>query len=582
MGPGAEVLPQRSAVKKFSDLLPEIRDSLPALPDLNARVEAIAGLDGRLPLALGLRCLSIRQQAALQVLGPRTEYHPAPSRPSEPALRLGMRSYGRLVLEPSPLFDEGDIEFGWIPVGAAEQARIDALEAGLRRRHQEAQAEVDGFLGALGPEQLGEVLGTVAFMVDHTDPVLIYVDESVYTLFGRHNNLLEERKTGGSRFLFSELPKSPPSQWSRDDRTFIACMYWMKRAGLRGEEFNGAQMGPLELHPFMDQRIRALAKALGRETPSLGTLDLASKAELAGGMKEEAREGHVVSRWVQGLNFYKEERLIPKRELQGGVAALDQALSGYLRHSAGIEWQGGDLSGVFSRWLALALDGQAVSRNPSSMHPVEDMVHFLVEQAIEIVGADIAMSRSLRNYRNLMRIHDQRLPQEACDWPITDYFCCVVPSAGMKRGLQGRPGLMFTVLNAVSHRMNYNSWHYVPGHFDLAAVPKDRHFYFPPRMPDTAEWSSLHHAGHVLATVLYSIRSPGAVRYGGKDWFGLYDLRLMRQAGEPFTQDHLKTSVKVTAYLGALYQALMDHQAAGGPAYAVRAFDKDWFQRVYP
>ena len=35
-------------------------------------------------------------------------------------------------------------------------------------------------------------------------------------------------------------------------------------------------------------------------------------------------------------------------------------------------------------------------------------------------------------------------------------------------------------MSAISKRMQFNHWHYIPGHFDQAQLNVDRHFYYPP------------------------------------------------------------------------------------------------------
>ncbi len=572
-------------VERFADLLPDIRARLSALPDLEARVDCVVSFGGRLALDLGRGSLSLRQKAALQVLGSRQDFATDEGlflSGRGGGLRLGMRSYGRLVLEQSPAYGPGDMDFGFLPLSDQELARMAEAEEALRGPYRLACLELESQLEELSPQELAQLLGTVKDMVDHIDPVLIYVDEATYTLFDRHNNLIKERNTGGPRHLFSALPGLAPAQWPHSDQVFTACMHLLKEAGLRGEEFNGRQLGPLELDAFLDAALERLSLAL--EAPLLERpKGLLAKARLHKELKEAARKDHLIVRWVQGLNFYKEERLLPKKDLPRRLEALDEALAGYFQDSAGLTWQRDEsLDQIFSQWLVPALGGEARSRRPESLHPVEDMVHFLVEQAIAMVGADMGMSRSLRSYRKLAEVHDGRRHREACLWPITDYFCCAVPSPAMRQALSSRPGLLFTVLNAVAQRMNYNSWHYMPGHFPAEDQPAGRHYYYPPRMPDTAEWSNLHHAGHVLANVLYSIRSPGEVRYGGKDYWGFFDLRLMRQRGQPYSREDLKAAVAATGYLKAFYQALMDASAAGLGEMEVSAFDKNWYQKNYP
>src|SRR5258708_19538858 len=99
-------------------------------------------------------------------------------------------------------------------------------------------------------------------------------------------------------------------------------------------------------------------------------------------------------------------------------------------------------------------------------------------------------------------------------------------------------GRLAKVLTGCSVRMQFNSWHYMPGHF--VQEPAPHHYYFPPRMADTAIWSDQHHAGHVMAAVRHSIRSPPPLKYPNPPSFGLFDLPLFLSTAVPFTPPHLR------------------------------------------
>ena len=98
-------------------------------------------------------------------------------------------------------------------------------------------------------------------------------------------------------------------------------------------------------------------------------------------------------------------------------------------------------------------------------------------------------------------------------------------------------------------------------------------------MPDTAIWSDQHHAGHVMAAVRHSIRSPAPLRYGDRTYFGMVDLRLFRTRGGHYNRRDLCKAMKYTEYLRCVYQAIADLAASGERQIVIRAFDKKWFER---
>lgn len=205
------------------------------------------------------------------------------------------------------------------------------------------------------------------------------------------------------------------------------------------------------------------------------------------------------------------------------------------------------------------------------------MIVFLVRYAARISGSDIAMSRGLRDPERLAMLGQDAFCREASSWPATDYYCCALPSGVFQAKTEAFGPVLFTILNSISKRMEYNSWHYTPGHFSTSAVPPDRHFYLPPAMPDFAQWSNQHHSGHVMSNVMYSIRSPGGLTCGGRILPGVFDLRLMCQTGEPYGLDDLAEAVAFTGFMGRFYQAVLDHVIANRLDFRVRAFTKGWY-----
>ena len=55
--------------------------------------------------------------------------------------------------------------------------------------------------------------------------------------------------------------------------------------------------------------------------------------------------------------------------------------------------------------------------------------------------------------------------------------------------------------------------------------------------------------------------------------------RLMRREGPPYTQVELVRAREFTAYLRAIYQALVPRHEAGKAIPAIKAFSKDWYAK---
>lgn len=563
----------------FQHILLELKESVRDCPTFGAAAEKILTFDGRLPLRLGIKSLSARESAALELLRGRRDFvlseRPAAPRP---AVIFGVRSYGRLILGSEPVLGEGDLIFGHVPVGEEERARIAEAEALASRKLAADAAEIDQSFSTLTAQQLDEVVTAVEFMVDHVDPVLIYVGDATFSVFGKHNNLLDKR--GCERYLFECLRRKPYGEWGGCEKVFIYCMYWLRQAGARAEEFNGLQLNLDELHRYLDGAARTFDAAATPQPPPPGDA-VPDRAARVSGLKSGAREGFIIYRRINGLTFHKEESLLKKSEVAADAVPLPWRVREYLARAWDVNPERyATLYELFSDWFSKSASGGA-NRHPEKFTPAEELMHVFVAGAVEELRADIGMTRCIREPARIKIISDALRCAEACAWPISDFYCCVVPSEELRARARGDGPPLAVVLTAVAKRMEYNSWHYLPGHFSPDLVPDGRHFYFPPAMPDLTEWSNQHHTGHVLANVLHCIRSPGPLTYAGRDFPGFLDIRLMRQEGEPFTLEDLKRAIVYTRQLKEFYQAMLDYACGLGAPFKITAFTKAWYEEHY-
>jgi hypothetical protein len=286
-------------------------------------------------------------------------------------------------------------------------------------------------------------------------------------------------------------------------------------------------------------------------------------------------------RWVNGLNFYKEERLYPRQHLRLGMTALHEGWTTHLAHAWGLHASRHEsLDALFDACIARMAEHRFVSDDPE-LNAVERMLKTIVDCAIDVTGSDVGMTRGFRDLSVWQQAFREKRYDAACAWPTTDYYCGVFPSRPFEARFESTPEHLFRILYACSGRMQFNSWHYMPGHCPRDSVPASRHFYLPPRMPDTAIWSDQHHAGHMLAEVRYSIRSPAPIEFDGHVYGGMVDLRLFRQRGEPYRDDELFVAMSFSDVIRAFCQSLSDHLVRGGVPLRITAFDKEWFKRYY-
>lgn len=558
----------------FATLLEEIKTKIPRTDRLARIVSSVLTLGRRQPHTLSLRSLTARQLALLELMGDTIPEWTPPSLDCQGAIwHIGVWNYGRIFL--ADMLPEGHdySVFAWLIV--PNEISIE-IEARTQRANAEAagyEQDLEAFFAGVTEAQKREMVESVRDGIDHTDPVLIYVDESTFTNFGPYNNLL--RKPGA---LLERLADTPLADWRPDEKRFVGCFYLIRQAGMRGEEFNGLQLTPRTLHHHFDGRFQHYCELLGvREQGWPETL--AGKAKRLAAMRTEVSRDYILCRWVNGLNFCKAERHIPRTAVRQSIEELPADIREYIEKTYGQQVSSfKSFEELFFACVECASEISPEAENGSTrlMNGVERLLERIVISAIEATSSDIGMTRGIRDIRRWQQKLDEQSYVEIGEWPTTDYFCGVFPSAEMKKRLPD-PSRLAKVLTACSVRMQYNSWHYMPGHFAKELAP--HHFYFPPRMPDTAIWSDQHHAGHVMAAVRFSIRSPAPLKYRDRTYFGMVDLRLFRRTGVRYTRRELCQAMKYTEYLRCVYQAITDMSASGKRHIAIRAFDKAWFEK---
>jgi hypothetical protein len=153
------------------------------------------------------------------------------------------------------------------------------------------------------------------------------------------------------------------------------------------------------------------------------------------------------------------------------------------------------------------------------------------------------------------------LPELVAALTPKDFFCCIVGTAVLSRRFGSR--LTSDVFRAVQARMQFNRWHFIVGNFPRNAVPDDRHYFYPPTMPDLAEWVDQFHGGHIRAAVRYSIRSPGPeiletpLQISGHGFRGFYDVRVVRIDGTPFAVEDLRLVRAHNAWMGQIWRTIL-------------------------
>ncbi|MHA6757959.1 hypothetical protein [Streptacidiphilus sp. PAMC 29251] len=414
--------------------------------------------------------------------------------------------------------------------------------------------------------------------VDRVETVLIYSGRQVFSRSDAGTStLLRDR-------LLEDLADEPLDRWSMAERLFVVAVHLLFIAGrsVRFEEFNGRQLSASGLRTWLVSTWRSYAHAVARDIPT----DLTGRAfeTLAHEVAELSTEVNM-SEWVRfrrisGMTFAKNEVLVPLPLLERTHAALPEQLVDFAERTLGMPIERAATGEEAVHRMVLSIMSEQPARSGALL---ERLLAAVVRAAVVDLDADYGMSSAVRDMRRL-GWNERDRTTSALRLRKPDFFCCALPHPSRLDGMPTED--VRRILWLVAQRMQYNRWHFVPGNFEREEVPAQRHYFFPPAVPDIAESAELWHGGHVAARVRYSIRAPGSHLWRppltvlGNDYRGGYDIRLVRMNGAPFVRNDLWVATRYSGLVDALWRAVAQHAeaAAGSPFPVVTAFDHLWYQ----
>lgn len=590
----------------FPGLLARVWERARAAGGPRAAAGVLLGLDGHVPPDVQLRALSTADEAAFTALwgltwrdgGARDGRAAGSEVPSyehegegdEPVFtgELALATTGRIVMRcpaQAPLDRRelvgGVLRVPWSP--AAARAYRDELDRAAVRTAR-AVADCRAWLDRQGGKGRDELLEQAKEAALRTAPFVLYQEHRQYTNFRDQNTLTGKTLwPGHPDCALSSLQGLPLELWSDSDVQLLVCLTLLIRSAGPGrvEEANGTQLG-VDHVAAMLERIRLLYDAVPggpavAPAASRGVEDLHALAEALGTRRRHVTRHVQLYREIHGALMHKTERAATPGAATpaAGVRRRDEEVSallaGRLPPAGKTLAELGASAAAEPDWLARPHGGFGTG--------LESLVYETVTAAAEVFRSDFTMSRGMRSLPALIRGLRTESWAEVCDWDITHYFCCVVAGPEARGHFGGSAAALADAAWAMSARMQYNSWHFVPGNLprDPAVVARDH--FVPPTIPDIAYFSDQHHHGHVSNKVRYSIRSPQAVDVLGRTFHGFVDLRLLRCAGTPFDEQDLLAAQRVSRFV-ARATTLAAGLAADGVPLEVTAFDAGWHWRT--
>lgn len=579
------------ASNNFERILDQLRaDPYTLEQPIYAALSRFLTYDGRLPLEHGLDALNDLERRLFERAegsAARLTRQPAAD-PGEESICVFYNDLGRLhlrrTIDPPPRYPS-HVEL--LPLGyfAVPRALCDELERAIQpelAEERRLRALIDERLCAAERDgSLERILAVAEDAVRHVEAVCVYVDDELWSVMERCTTLIDTRKFGSG--LLSGLRAAPLASWTPTQRLGVAALYALYQSGrsIRFEEFNGKQLTARRLFA----RLRALGSryvAPGQPPGLPGDADLFALAEAVGrGAQDSIGRPWLRYRWINGLTYVKIERIADTPPDSAADAAIPDSIAALYE-----AWIGRPLdrrrghAAIFAELADCALAGSAPAHPPGTPAriPLELLIQSIVAAAVLAARADYGMSSSLRNPSALLAADDATLLSGMLALQPRDFFTCLVARPGLSALMGER--IKQDVYAGVQARMQYNRWHFIAGNFARADIPQSRHHFYPPTLPDIAEWSDQQHGGHTQGGVRYSIRAPGPdmnqppLMIGGRPYRGFYDVRVVRMEGPPFTLPDMLLVRHHSLWMGVVWRRLVAYCERSPGALAITGFEK--------
>ncbi|MBI2430460.1 MAG: hypothetical protein HYV39_00345 [Candidatus Levybacteria bacterium] len=360
------------------------------------------------------------------------------------------------------------------------------------------------------------------------------------------------------------LPRQPVNTWQQEDQVYIYCVNLLFISGgpARLQEFSGGQLSPNHLDRFFDDKAVFYSQALGEESPlEWPSKSLHEKAFWVGQKVQEVNSKLQRYRDINGLTIRWEERILGERPLIVDEV-VKQNLSDKISRIFGIDKNSDESDKDYWRRVVR----EVIARDELSLSL---LVWSIISTAVEITQSDYGMSSTFRDIHKLLTTGPLSLEKG-------DFYCCVVPSSKIVDSQTDDK--IAEDSQSMANRMEYNRWHFIPGDVKRDSIPLKRDWFYPPTIPDIATEVDWHHGGHVDAKIHHSLRIPASVVVDGTEYRGSYDIRLLRQSGEPYKPDDIKTAKVYLDVLGNVIQSVVEYVEETGQQLKIGAFTTRWYK----
>ena len=437
----------------------------------------------------------------------------------------------------------------------------------------ESEIFLSNFYKSIWGDDLKSRLLKISKLHGHMAPVIYKNDNRVITNFylkkesHKHDNEIRI-----STYL-ENLADISFDTWKKNDKEFIACLLILSEIGSQTvyEEFNSQDLSLFTLYKYLVEKFEYLSG--DKETRDLNHMIEIAK-DIQNHRKQRLSDSFYY-RYIDGVSLNKLEKFSEK------IGDFDRPMPQEcieLFSSYGIYCSFTSELYDASRSLFKSSLINSNHANKGFTSSAEALINEYLKSTLRIIESDIVMTRGITLLSDLLSLAKDEEYQKIVGYKQTDYFCYVLPSHSVIKNTD--PKMLQVILNSISARMRFNSWHYLPGNYS-ENVSRDRDYFIPPVLSDIALNSDLHHPGHIHSRVKHSIRCPESVTINKKVYKAFIDLRLMRMNGPVFTLEELKRSKEIALNLKTIFQALIDHLEESRDTFSFSFATKRWYLEKY-
>lgn len=394
----------------------------------------------------------------------------------------------------------------------------------------------------------------IEYYLKHMAPVIYYAGQETYSNFDYLNNLTASKTSMDRNSLFDYWQHSAVDQWTDDDCVFVCFVDYLLSSGsqTRCEEFNAKQISLKNLNLFCDRKAHEYSSRGVLSSGYRTNLPLGAKVESINDGFQKLIARNLVYRNINGLSLQKNECYFDENYSTGSLFSppkIKEILwSEFKLETDDVSSYRQSLTSYYTRKIS-SVGYNCAFRN---------LMNKLLLTINDETHSDVALTRFFGNIGLLISLTREKQYQKIVDLNPRNFYSYAVPGSAMLKQIPDT--LTTNILMAVTTRMLYNGWHYMPANFihDKGVDLSARDYYFSASMPDIANMDQYHHLGHTQSNVNATIRIPGSLLIENREYKSITDLRLMRRQNKPYATQDLQQAINMFELIRLAQQTLID------------------------